>query len=118
MSDQIKLLEAYTRLDGFKNNIPQTPNSVQESYVHQYHLILDLLEETSKYNLSGFRVPPHEISPLIASVDADEGVKYTEGRFCKRPILMMKVDAVLSFFKILMNNTDNTNKEIIGFRPE
>lgn len=118
MSDQIKLLEAYTRLDGFKNNVPQYLLSIPESYIQQYHLILDLLEETAKFNLSGFHVPPHEVSPLLASFSPEEGETYTKDRFCKRPILMMKVDAVLSFFKILMDNTNNTNKEIIGFRPE
>ena len=107
-----KLLEAYTRLVSFKNNIPIKGN-FPEKYVTEYHDILHLLENTTGQDLAGFVVPDTEIKPRLSKISRIHGEKsYTSGRYCDRSVLLMKVDAVLLFFEIQTQPV----KPSIGFK--
>ena len=103
---QIELFEAYSRLEGLKNNIPNK-DSIRDNYVIDYHSILDLLEKITNINLSGFRVPSEELKPYQWHTGDT-----TREKYCPRPVLMMKVDAVLMFFRFQMGDSE---KKPIGF---
>lgn len=107
---QLELLEAYARLKGFKDNVPTT-DSIRDNYVNDFHSIIDLLEKITGRNLSGFRVSPDVMYRQY--VDWRKG-QMTREQYCPRPALMMKVDAVLTFFQFQLQDH---KKGPIGFRP-
>ncbi len=86
MSNQIR--EAYARLVALKTNLPRSID-VDKKFITEFSEILDLLESASGGSLNGFRVSEPD---------------------CTRSYLMMKVDAVRSFFTI------GQQKEDIGFK--
>ena len=106
-----KVAEAYARLVALKSNLPEQ-TSVRAEYAQEFEAILDLLQETSGYDLRSFRVPPTEIKPRVTS-SGPHGVTYSKKPFCERSLLMMKIDGVLTFFKI----QESTQKTTIGFSP-
>lgn len=107
--------EAYSRLDGFRKNIPEDRNHIKENYVGQYHQIVDLLESVSGKKLQNFRVPPNEFERLMATYDSEtEQATYTDERYCERAMLLMKVDALLTYFAMITNSAP---KRPIGFNP-
>lgn len=111
----VALYEAYSRLDGFRRNVPENGIHIKENYVVQYHQIVDLLESVSGKQLQNFRVPPNELERLMATYNTEtEQATYTNERYCERAMLLMKVDALLTFFAM---QTNTSEKRPIGFTP-
>lgn len=105
--------EAYSRLDGFRKNIPEDKNHIKENYVVQYHQIVDLLESVSEKKLQNFKVPPNELERLMATYNTETGqATYTDERYCERAMLLIKVDALLTYFAMMTNTAP---KRPIGF---
>lgn len=98
--NQDKILRLYTRLVALKDNLP-TRADVEEKYVREYHSILSDLESEIKTDLSEFKVPESEIDPTVVSWNMLSGdTTYSKDRYCDKPILLGKLDSVLSYFKI------------------
>jgi hypothetical protein len=94
------LQEAYARLQALKDNLPTGP-LVEETYVQEYHSILDLLTTASGADLGNFRVPPSQVRPMLSF----------EENSCERTFLMMKIDGILMLFSL------SSQKIQIGFKP-
>jgi hypothetical protein len=110
---QTSLAEAYARLQALKSNLPDA-HEVDEKYVQEFHLALELLEPISGYDLSRFRVPLSEVHPQVSGRNYVTGKVYYSGRkVCERSFMMMKVDSVLGFFQI----QTAPRKGTIGFKP-
>lgn len=111
---QLPLQEAYARLIGFKQNIPTHLSSVPESYIDEYHAILDILSKAADTDLKGFYVPRSAIVPVVRSINTRTHTRtYSSGSYCDRAILMMKVDAIITFFSLSSNDPE---KPAIGFK--
>ena len=113
MNNEEKVAVAYTSLTALKSNLPDI-SIVGENYVREFHSILDLLAESTGYELARFGVPSSEVQPTIVSGNYRTGeTTYSEAKYCERSFLMMKIDAVLGFFKIVSAHP----KPGIGFKP-
>ncbi len=111
------IVEAYARLLALKRNLPDG-FEVQEKWVTEFHQVLDVLETEGRYALGNFRVPPSEIRPKVTSVRmatrrSPGRVTYSKDSHCERSVLMMKIDAVLTFFEF----QSTPDKRHIGFKP-
>ena len=112
--DELKLLEAYTRLKGIKDNIPNT-GPLTETYVTEYHDVLKILMDITGFDLSGFSIPQSEVQPRVTMSNVYTGEKlYSPEKYCPKPLFSMKVDAVLTFFEMQI---PESNKPRIGFKP-
>lgn len=105
---EVNIKQAYSLLVALKNNLPGGL-TVDEKYVDQFHTILDTLEKECGQNLDAFRVPGSELKRRAISKNEYTGVTYSETAEVHRPFLMMKIDAVLSFFTI------ERERQAIGF---
>ncbi|WP_026841651.1 hypothetical protein [Citrifermentans bremense] len=109
------MYEGYARLTAFRNNCPKIGPFVDTSYIAEYHQIVDLLEEIGGKQLHNFRVPHSQMKPIIQGYDMDtETSRYSTERFCDSTFLLMKVEALLSFFAMVTNSSE---KRPIGFAP-
>ncbi len=111
--DTTKFLEAYTRIKSFKENLQHNP-FIEEPYIIEYHSMVDLIEESTGFDLTGFRVPTNMVKPRVTSTSY-KGKTYSDELYCERPFVIMKVDAVLSFFQFQASS--DSPKRPIGFKP-
>lgn len=98
MADQNELMHSFARLSSLKANLPDHVH-VPEKYVQEFHLVLDNLTRATNLNLESYRIPPDEIRKRV-TVTGPRGTRYSDSRFCDRPFLMMKIDAVLHLFRM------------------
>lgn len=75
-------------------------------------------KKTSGYDLSDFYVPAGELQPRVtsarrATIRRPGHVRYSDDKFCERSLLMMKIEGVLTFFRI----QESPQKTTIGFQP-
>jgi hypothetical protein len=106
---EMNVRQAYSLLMALKNNLPGSI-TVDEQYVQQFDGILDALEKESGQNLDAFRVSGAELRHRMTSKNTlTSEVAYSEGPECRRPFLMMKIDAVLGFFTL------QAERKSIGF---
>jgi hypothetical protein len=111
MMNESILKEAYSRLRALKDNLPNTYESDQ-TYVQEFHNILDILQKESGHNLGSFRVPESEMKRQSSGGNYISGEVYYTGRMvCPRTYLMMRIDGILNFFAI------SSPKTKIGFSP-
>jgi len=94
--DDMKILEAYTLISAFKENIPDKQN-IEEKYLREYHAILDKIEISTQYDLNAFRIPEEE-------------------SYCDRPILMTQVDAIVVMFAFLLPNSEKHSIDAIKIK--
>lgn len=110
-----QLLEAYSRLKSLRQNVPE--NDVHEKFVAEYHQILALLEQASGANLENFRLPAGEIRRVVVSGNFLTGEKhYSQDLYCDHNFFVMKVDAVLMMFEVMLT-VGPGSKSPIGFKP-
>ena len=100
-NDQIN--RAYARLTALKATLDADARHSQfhEKHVHEYHAILDQLAAAAETDVDEFRVPPAEVDYRVAMVDREEGTTYTDDRWVDREVLLSKLGAVLTYFKIV-----------------
>jgi hypothetical protein len=103
---------AYALLSSLRDNINQMKDySIEDTYVSEYHAVLDRLESIG-VDVSDFRVPDSEVRPRVTAA-WEGGQSYSDGKYVKRSFLLVKLDAILGYFKILTSEPPRT----IGFTP-
>ena len=93
-SNQDTLAQAYGLLQGLRNNVA-TLSWVEETYVKEYHSVLDMLEEIGT-NTTNFRVSDSEVKPRVA-VSSPERTVYYDERYVPKQLLLAKLDAILVY---------------------
>jgi len=98
--DTVKLAQAYALLTALKANLPKN-YTIEQKYVDQFHSVLNTLEKESGHKLDDFRIPSSELRrrTVMSNSLTDEKV-YSETPECDRDFLLLKLDAVLTFFSI------------------
>lgn len=111
MPDQ--LLRAYARLKALRENVVE--HDVAETYVLEYHEILDQVEGTG-IELEEFRIPVNQLGQKVTSWNPRTGHKtLSKGTFVAGTYFRSKLDAVLMYFSFSAGS-EETPREI-GFTP-
>jgi hypothetical protein len=108
--DENELIHALATLSALKENLP-APTQVSEKYVNEFHEVLEGLARSTGSDLRRYRVPPDELRHIVTSIAPRRlrrgrlvgGTTHSDGRFCERAFLMMKIDTVLKSFQIGMS---------------
>ena len=109
--NQDGLIRAYARLSALRSNVEKMKEySVTETYVREFHSVLDKLEMNG-LEVSDFRIPDSLVKPRITSSGFD-GRSYSEEKYADRSFLLLKLDAILGYFEIVTSEKPKT----IGFR--
>lgn len=111
-SDQDALKRAFAVLSSLKENLPNK-HEIPEKYVLEYHRIVKDLAAQG-YSLEEFKIPESEITRRLRSYNGmtDEST-YSKEKYVERPFLMTKLDALLSYFSLVVDDS----KPPIGFAP-
>jgi len=108
-----KILRAYTRLVALKENL-LSRHDIHEKYIKDYHEIVDVLSSEAHTSLGEFRIPAHEIKPILTGGNYLTGEKfYSKDNYCERTLFLSKLDALLSYFQIKYLSKE---KQEIGFK--
>lgn len=95
---------AYATLSSLRNNISQIKDNPTEAYVNEYHSVLDKLGEIG-VDLSEFRILESMVNPkcTFSSISSNGRVenRYTDEKYIDRHFLLIKIDAVLGYLKII-----------------
>lgn len=114
------LAQAYFLLQSLKDNIPHH-SEIDQKWVKDYHDILDAIETNTGFDLKAFRVPDTEVHhPVIGarrgSFRGGLGqVTYGKNLTVPHARLMMKIEAVLSYFRYQQSG-EPAPKQAIGFK--
>jgi len=104
-----EIARAYATLSSLKQNVPNT-FEVEQSWVNDFHSVLDKIEKATSLDLQEFRVPQQELHKEISGGNSISGeVDYSGRTVVERMRLLMKLDAVLGYF------TTKTTMRSIGF---
>lgn len=95
---QIEFKKAWAALSSLRSGLSDS-KSIDEKYVDLFHTELDRLAATGM-DLGEFRVPANQMKPVVTSYSPSQGTKYSSARYVDRDLLVIKLDTVLSFFKI------------------
>ena len=112
-----KLARAYVMLSALRKNIDQM-TSVTETYVTQFHTVLDRLEAI-KIDVSDFRIPDLVVKPKVTGVPAvnyltgeSRGhVSYSKEKYVDKSFILTKLDAIIGYLK----NITSEKPRRIGF---
>jgi hypothetical protein len=108
---QDALARAYATLSSLRKNIGEITTGVRETYVHEFHSVLDKLENIG-IDVSEFRIPDSEIAIVVRSFNTLTGVKsYSDEKYVDKPFILTKLDAILGYFEITMSEKPRS----IGF---
>jgi len=112
---QDMLIRAYTMLLSLRKNIDQmTAYNVLETYVSEYHIVLDRLESI-EIEVSEFRIPDSAVQPIIdrpiTNVRGEVRKHYSKEKYVEKPLILTKLDAILGYFEI----TTAEKPKTIGF---
>lgn len=99
--DRDKILRAYTRLKGIKDNLPEE-SFIRVHHVTDYHDIITSLEKETGLSPSEFRIPETEIFENQLTIKG-----------CLKSFFMSKLDALLSYFEFRFVSSE---KPEIGFK--
>jgi hypothetical protein len=109
--NETAIKQAYVRLKSLKANLPDRIHADQ-TYVEEFHSIVDILQNESGHDLSAFRVPATQMQRESSGGNYITGEVFYTGRLvCTRSYLMMRIDGVLGFFTLV------SSKETVGFIP-
>lgn len=113
-----ELARAFATLSSLRKNIGQiATDHVLETYVIEYHAVLDRLEGIG-IGVAEFRIPDSEVKPKVTSVvsyirGGESHVSYSEEKYVQRSFILTKIDAILGYFEIITSKKPRT----IGFSP-
>lgn len=111
--DSDKILRIYTRLRALKEHLPGS-SQLHQKYVDEYHSLIKELSDATGEELDEFSIATQEIKPKLVAVGIAGGVKhYSKDAYCERALLLMKMDALLSYFNIKYLSKEERK---IGFR--
>jgi hypothetical protein len=115
MMSSMAVVEAYSRLKSLRQNVPSP--YVDTRFVAEFHSVLGLLEEGSRVDLSNFRIPSTEVRPVSTGGNYLTGeTDYSTEPYGDHSYFVMKVDAVLMMFEVLLGS-GGAEKPQIGFKP-
>ena len=118
-NSQDTLARAFATLSSLRKNIGEmTAQHVSETYVNEYHTVLDRLEAI-KIDVSDFRIPDLVVKPKVISVPAvnyltgeSRGhVSYSKEKYVDKSFILTKLDAILGYLK----NITSEKPRRIGF---
>jgi hypothetical protein len=113
MTNQDQILRARAILSTLKSNVPQT-FEVSDRWASEFHGAIDKVEKATGIDLAEFRIDPSELKKSISSSNYVSGeVNYRPGLWCKRNILMQKLDSILIYFSGLQSGSARD----IRFKP-
>lgn len=101
------LARAYATLSSLRKNIDQMTALVPETYLREFHAMLDRLEGIG-IDVSEFRIPDSEVKPKVTSVSpvnyiggGGGHVSYSKEKYVDKPYILTKIDAILGYFEII-----------------
>ena len=101
---QDELARAYAMLSSLRKNIGQmTKYNVLETYVHEFHTVLDRLEKIG-VEVSEFRIPNAVVKPSITASwfnGSSSHHSYSAEKYVDKSLLLTKLDAILGYFEII-----------------
>jgi hypothetical protein len=105
------LIRVYVRLSALRKNLDKMTNySIEETYVQEYHQILQKAEALG-LNVSDFRVSDSLLNRQLR-MQSLEGNRYSDEKYVDKAFFLSKLDAILSYFEILTSE----KPQQIGFR--
>ncbi len=112
MSDGDQILRAYATINSLRENVPNE-YEVEERWVMEFNSAVAKVESALKTGLEEFKVPPDALYRSVGSSNylTDE-VHYREGLWCRREVLMHKIDSILMYFTGVQAGQDRR----IGFQ--
>jgi hypothetical protein len=114
-NQQDTLRRVLARLQALRSSIdrPDIPeyNSIDESYVQQYHDVLDSLE-TLDVNTAEFRIPDSQVQSRVIS-SGPRGTSYSDKKYIRKTYFLVHLDGILNYFELL--TADQPKR--IGFSP-
>jgi hypothetical protein len=100
--DEKRWLIAWSQLDAFRADLPQT---IDEKLVGEFHQILTLFQESSGEDLSTFKVPGEDVKAKLVSSRrmawAPGQLAYSDAKFCNRDVLLRKIDGLKAYLRSL-----------------
>jgi len=113
MKNGDQILRGYAIINSLQKNVPEG-YEVPEIWVREFHSAIDKIEKSLGIDLSDFRVQGSDLKRSVASSNyLTKQVSYREGLWCRREVLIHKIDSVLVYFTGLQSG----KKKNIGFRP-
>lgn len=101
MSQKDHLLRAIARLRALRDNLPDT-YEVEDAWVNEFHDAVGGLQRQLSMELEEFRLSPSVLYRSVSSSNYITGeVRYRDGLWCQRTMLLQKVDALLYYLREL-----------------
>jgi len=115
--NQDTLARAYAMLSALRRNIGQmTTDHVLETYVSEYHAVLDRLEGIG-IDVAEFRISDSVVKPKILTRTSHSGgresITYSEEKYVERSFILTKLDAIIGYFEIITSE----KPQKIGYHP-
>lgn len=112
MGNGDQMLRAYATISSLRTNVPNE-YEVDEAWVREFNNALGKIEASLDINLQEFKVPQDALYRSVASSNyLTEEVHYRDGLWCRREVLLHKIDSVLTYFTGLQGGQERQ----IGFR--
>jgi len=113
INPQVEIKKAFAILSSLKQNLP-TGVQVQEKYVKLFHQEIDRLIGIGFTDLAEFKVPIEEMDHQLTSFNyvTGEDREYSREKYVDRGMLLVKLDAVLSYFELSPGSVE------VGFKAE
>lgn len=104
--DTTAFVKAVIKLQSFRQNLPE--GDVEETYVADYHGILDVIHQQSGYSFQDFFIPGVRLARYVTSYHPpsrsnrfQEETRYSDSRCCDREFFLMQIDAAIMFLNSL-----------------
>ena len=100
--NQDTLVRAYSKLKSLREHISQMSSPIPETYVREYHSVLDKLESI-RIDVSEFRIPDSEVKPRTVASQYVEGRKIWSSDVigAEKSFILTQLDAILGYFEII-----------------
>ncbi len=107
-----RIARAYARLLALRNSLPND-DRVHERYVREFHGALDHL--AVRFDVEEFRVLPEDIGRRWEATNRTGQTEWSKDTYVDRALLMAKLDAVLTYFEIVMAKPQPGSPPQLGF---
>jgi hypothetical protein len=104
MRDEKKWRMAVAEFQAIRANVP---GFVGESFVNDYHLVLDKMASASEEDLDSFRIPTTELKPRVVSfqMGSFQGGpgrrQYSKDNFCDSNLFQRRIDALSAYLPVV-----------------
>jgi len=94
-----EIRKSFAQLSALKKNLPNT-SEINEKYVKIFHKEIGRLVILGYKDLEEFKIPENEITPRPTFYSPETGTEYSDEKFVDRELMLMQLDAVLTFFQL------------------